>query len=151
MAKKKTLLYTIHLRDAALVDAINTQLNSPTGGTLVGDRLNYSFTGINQYLIWRAPLGAADEYAINAGAFPPALPIVEVGGAIPTTGPGYITSEWFNTSNSFPRNVAQFTISSGWWIFGSSTKFYWGAEVVYSPGPAATTVEAAETIDPCPI
>jgi len=151
MAKKKTLLYTIHLRDQALVDAINAQLTSPTGGPLVGDRLNYSFTGLNQYLIWRAPLGAADEYAINAGAFPPALPIVEAGGAIPSTGIGYITSEWFTTSNTFPRNVATFTISSGWWIFGSSTKFYWGAEVVFAPANAAPVTTGPEPTDPAPI
>ncbi|HEV8474594.1 MAG TPA: hypothetical protein VGR82_17585 [Methylomirabilota bacterium] len=133
MAKTQILEYTIHLRDRALAEQLAADLASLTPTTLTGAVLVYP--GGGKIGILRAPEGAAIEFAIDAAAYPPALPILEVGDPVPTTGAGYITSPWLTTSNTFPRDVATFTRSSGWWIFGSNTKFYWVAQVAYSPLP----------------
>src|SRR5688572_14557345 len=134
MAKTQILEYTIYLPDQALVDQYNANmgtLQGPAGPILIG--LN-THTGQFEALgVLRAPYndgppegGAAVEFAINAGIYPPALPIQKE--SDPFTGPA-IRSQWFGTSANFPIDVATFTRKSGGWfgisfLFGSTTKFY---------------------------
>jgi len=129
MAKTQMLEYVIYLRDPALVASLQAQLNDAR--TNPKNTLRPIVLGPSGYGVLRAPYnpvgpgGAAVEFAIAANAYPPPLPVVEVGQAVPTTGAGYLSSPWFTSNNTFPRDVATFTRSTGWWIFGSSTKFYW--------------------------
>src|SRR5512138_718643 len=130
MAKTQILDYYIHLRDPEVAAALQAQLDAQTGP---GQLLALPTGGV---AIYRAPDGAAIEFAIADGSYPPALSEVSVGSAVPATG-GYITSPWFTSSNTFPRDVATFTRSSGWWLFGSTTRFYWAGHIVYDPPTAS--------------
>jgi hypothetical protein len=114
VAKTQYLTYIVHLTDEALVASLNAQY--PNGVI----RAPYNPVG---------PGGMAVEAANLAGVTGP-LPVLNEGDAFVSPS---LTSGWFTNSNTFPRDVATFTISSGWWIFGSSTKFYWVARFVYSP------------------
>lgn len=120
MAKTQYLEFTVNLSDAALVKDLTAQW--PNGKIVA------------PYDPGPPAGGMAVEAANDAGLTPP-LPLINVGSpALPNS----LTSPWFDNSNTFPRNVATFTRSSGWWIFGSDTKFYWVAKFAYVP--AAGTI-----------
>lgn len=146
MAKTQILDYYIHVSDQALAELLQAQLTAGHGVD-VGALIYNPNTGV--YGISRAPYnpvgpgGAAVEFAIKQGTYPPAFTVLEVGDVAT---PDALSSPWFTNSNSFPRDVATFTISSGWWIFGSSTKFYWSGHVVYTP--AAETTGIPDPADP---
>jgi hypothetical protein len=127
MAKTQYLTYYVHLDDEDAVNALNAA--HPDGV----NRAPYNPVG---------PSGMAVEAAIAAGLYPPTvLDVLDVGDAFTTNS---LTSEWFTTSSTFPKDVAVFTISSGWWIFGSSTKFYWIAKFVYSPAPDGAPADVGD-------
>jgi hypothetical protein len=138
MAKDQYLPYTIHLTDEARVSELVAQY--PNGVIRAPFNPNVNNTG--------EPGGAAVEWTEGGLAY---LPIREVGDAPIAT--AHLSSEYFTPENDFPRDVATFRKSSGWWIFGSDTKFYWLAKFAYLPAPAPDTsvpAEDAET-EPAPI
>lgn len=117
MAKTQYLTYTIYLRDAEQVAA--AQALYPSG-------------------ILRGPEQAAIDYA---------APIEAEGTPIVTP---CIRSPWFQSTNNFPRNVTYFTRKSGGWfgiplLFGTTTKYWWSGQFVYSPDPAPTVDESDDT------
>jgi len=123
MAKKQYLSYQVNVPDRALAESLAAQY--PDGVT----RAPYNPVG---------PAGMAVEAAnlmAEAGlTVPNPLPVLAYG--TPVTSPS-LTSLWFDSSNSFPRDVATFSIDTGWWIFGSHTKFFWVAKFVYAPAAGA--------------
>src|SRR5882672_541145 len=134
MAKTVYLTYMINLPNRALVDSLLAQY--PDGVV----RAPYNPVGPGGMAVEAANmLREADP----AGGWPTLLPIIQVGDvplgqafSVPS-----MSSLYFDPhSNSFPRDVATFTISSGWWIFGKSTKFYWVAIFQYMPAPDGTAV-----------
>lgn len=148
MAKTQILEYTINLDDKDVADRLIAALASGTPTAETGGLIVYP--GGTKVGILRAPDGAAIEFANLVGAVP--FGIIEVGQPIPPHDGGYLTSSWFSPSNTFPRNVATFQRSSGWWIFGSNTRFYWAAQVAWappapSPTPATATEEPTEPAD----
>jgi hypothetical protein len=173
MAKTQILDYYIHVRDQVYAEQLTAFLRAGdtdawpngVGGLLFvpradgPDTVNFPIVGVKgEWCIRRAPYtagppegGAAVEFAVNNNAYPPAFPLVEVGEAIPATGAGYLSSPWFTNSNDFPRNAAKFTRSTGWWIFGSDTTFYWAGHVVYDPAAAGAGTEGSEPTEPAPI
>ena len=173
MAKTQILDYYIHVRDQVYAEQLTAFLRAGdtdawpngVGGLLFvpradgPDTVNFPIVGVKgEWCIRRAPYnagppegGAAVEFAVNNNAYPPAFPLVEVGEAIPATGAGYLSSPWFTNSNDFPRNAATFTRSTGWWLFGGSTKFYWAGHVVYDPAAAVAGTEGSEPTEPAPI
>lgn len=150
MAKTQVLTYYIHLQDAELVARLNAQIETGVANDETGDLLSFPTGG---YGIYMAPVaasgtvdtpggisgatdGASNYFAALQGTFDSdgPLPVVEVGEPRPAVGsPGYITSEWFVSGNGLPVQQRTFTKSSGWWIFGSSTKFYWMGIIIYDP------------------
>lgn len=150
MAKTQVLTYYIHLQDAELVARLNAQIETGVANGETGDLLSFPTGG---YGIYMAPVaasgtvdtpggisgatdGASNYFAALQGTFDSdgPLPVVEVGEPRPAVGsPGYITSEWFVSGNGLPVQQRTFTKSSGWWIFGSSTKFYWMGVIIYDP------------------
>lgn len=127
MAKTQYLTYFVNLTDKALVDSLQAQY--PQGVV----RAPYNPVG---------PGGMAVEAANVAGVTSP-LPVLSVGDAFVAPS---LSSPWFTNSNTFPRDVATFTRSSGWWIFGSSTKFYWVAFFIYRPPVEGDQVTAGAEV-----
>jgi len=169
MAKTQILDYYIHLADKSVVDTMNAFLRQGVAGAGawpagVGAMIfvprsdgpdTFPVTLVKgENCIRRAPGdatgGAAVEFAIDAGLYPPALPVVNVGDAPPVSG-NYLSSPWFTPSTDFDRTVAQFTRSSGWWIFGSNTTFYWAGHVVWTPTVEAPGTSGAFITEPAPI
>src|SRR5712675_1811207 len=108
MAKTQYLTYYVHLDNKAAVDALNLQY--PNGANIAPSNPV-------------GPSGMAVQAAIAAGLYPPTvLPVLNVGDPFATNS---LTSEWFTSSSTFPKDVATFVISTGWWIFGHSTRFFW--------------------------
>lgn len=150
MAKTQVLTYYIHLQDAALVARLNAQIETGVANAETGALMSFPTGG---YGIYMAPVaatgtvdtpggspgatdGASNYFAALQGTYDASgpLPVVEVGEPRPAVGsPGYITSEWFVPGNGLPVQTRTFTKSSGWWIFGSSTKFYWMGVIIYDP------------------
>lgn len=159
MAKTQILEYTIHLRDKALADLLIADLASLTSTARTGGCIAYP--GGSKLGIYRAPYnagppegGASVEFSVLQGTYDTLgrLPLVEVGGVIPNDGPGYITSNWFTSSNTFPRNVKTFERDESWWI-GGVTRFHWAGQVAYAPSiPAPTPGSGAiEPTAPAPM
>jgi hypothetical protein len=133
MAKTQYLTYYVHVPDQALAASLVAQY--PDGV----NRAPYNAIGPSGMAVEAANLMAAAGVAA-----PNPLPLVDVDDQFESPA---LVSMWFTPSNTFPRDVATFTISSGWWIFGSSTKFYWIARFLYAPNPVpATDVDAAGEI-----
>ena len=153
MAKTQILEYTIHLRDKALVDALNAQLATGVPDSRVGVLLR---DAVGDYRVHRAPYAVGPPEAGAAVEFGNGLtlPRVVVGAAVPTvaTAPnGYLTSPWFTSASTALRtDVASFHQSTGWWIFGHDTLFYWGAKFAYAPAAAAWSA-TGPTQEPAPI
>lgn len=154
MAKTQVLTYYIHLQDAALVARLNAQIATGVADAETGDLLSFPTGGYGIYMapvaasgtvdtpggIGGATDGAANYFAALQGTYDSdgPLPVVEVGEARPPVGsPGYITSEWFVPGNGLPVQTRTFTKSTGWWIFGESTKFYWMGIIIYDPPGAS--------------
>lgn len=130
------LTFEIHLTDAALVAQLQA---APPGETSTQHPTSGPLTGTAVAAIIRAPH--------NAGP-PPGGASVEFGTAavpvLPMIGPGQpivapcLYSEWFTSTNNFPRDVATFVRKSGGWfgipeIFGDKTRFFWRGVFVYTP------------------
>jgi hypothetical protein len=159
MAKTQILEYTIHLRDKALADLLIADLASLTSTARTGGCISYP--GGAKLGIYRAPFnagppegGASVEFSVLQGTYETLgrLPLVEAGGIIPNDGPGYITSQWFTPSNTFPRDVKTFERDESWWI-GGVTRFHWAGQVAYAPSlPAPTPASGAiEPTQPAPM
>lgn len=139
MAKTQVLDYYINLHDAALVAALQAQIDDGNAGTVsgpyTGPMLNLPSGG---FAIFRAPDGAAIEFAQMTTPPSPDFPVWNVEDTKTPSAGGYIDGPNLYTNNRYPKNVAFFTQSSGWWLFGSTTKFYWAGHVRYVPlAPAA--------------
>lgn len=136
MAKTQILDYYIHLTDKDRADALNAQVVAG-GGPDVGELLFNPQT--NSFAVLRAPDGAKVEFAE-----PPVNPLPLLGGADPFVSPS-IKSDWFG--KGFQTNVAVFQRSTGWWIFGHDTRFYWAGHFVYSPTPGSGDAAGASPDD----
>lgn len=136
MAKTQFLTFEIHLNDSAQVAALQATTTAPgvrpiiEAGKLFEAPYNATAPGY----------GAAVDYGTPAV---PILPMIGPGTA-PPIGTPYLFSEWFTSSNNFPRDFASFTRKSGGWfgipfLFGTTTRYYWRAVFVYdAPQDAAT-------------
>jgi hypothetical protein len=162
MAKTQILDYYIHLSNKTVADSMNALLRAGAAGAWpdgMGQLIfvprsdgpdTFPVTLVKgEYCIRRAPTGAAIEFAQDA-ALPADLPIIDTGETVPADG-NYISSPWFTNSNDFDRTVAKFTRSSGWWIFGSNTTFYWAGHVVYTPAAEAAGSNGTRATEPAPI
>ena len=143
MAKTQILEYTVWLRDAALVATLQAQIADGPPGPVLSAPLGPARLlrlPLGGYGVAIAPYYAGIEFDLAAGGTggPPGLPQIESGAPVPATGLGYITSPWFTPDNGFPRTLYTFTISEGWWIFGSETTFIWAGKVALAPGAAVT-------------
>lgn len=136
MSKKSQFLtFEIHLTDAALVAQL--QANPPGETSMLEPAPGSHYT--EHRAIVRAPYnpgppagGAAVEFGT---ADVPVLPMIGPGGAVVAP---CLYSEWFISTNNFPRNVATFTRKSGGWfgipqLFGDTTRFFWRGVFVYTP------------------
>jgi hypothetical protein len=119
VAKTHSLTYIVHLSDQTLVTTLAARY--PQGVV----RAPYNPVGPGGMAVEAANLLIAAGVSVTSP-----LPLLEVGAAFHTNA---LTSPYFDASNAFPRDVATFTKSSGWWIFGSSTTFHWVAYFSYSP------------------
>lgn len=160
MAKSQVLRYWIHLPDKALVDTLNDELDAG-GGPTVNAHGSILVAGNGQANgLYTAPYdpgppvaGAAVTANLLSG-LNGAAPVKEQGQAMASPA---LTSEWFVTSNNFPRNVATFTRKSGGWfgiplLFGNLTTFYWSGRFVFTPlGTAVTDPSGTVVVSPAPI
>ena len=128
MAKTQVLDYYINLQDAALVATLQAQIDDGNAGTVSGPynglMLNLPEGG---FAIFQAPDDAASIFATIAGA--PPFPFWNVEDTKTPSAGGYIDGPNLYINNRYPKDVAFFSKSSGWWIFGETTNFYWAGHV----------------------
>lgn len=151
MAKTQILDYYIHLSDPATAARIHAKVQAGTADGETGELLAlptggfaiymnpYSITGTVDFPGGVGGLdGASAHFARAQGTYDAtgALPVVEVGEPIPASG-GYLTSPWFVPGNGLPGQQRTFEKSSGFWFFGSTTRFYWAGHIVYTTPPTA--------------
>lgn len=147
MAKTQILNYYINLHDADLVAQLQAQIDGggSVAGPYTGPLLALPTGGVAFY---RAPDGAAIEFAnmVPAAAFP-IFDVEDV--PVPATEGGFLDGPNFYNDRRYPTVNATFTQSSGWWIFGSTTKFYWAGFPRYVPlaSAAIPTGGAEEPVD----
>jgi hypothetical protein len=132
MAHIHFLDFEIHLRDKDRVLALQA---NPPGET--------STMPNGQKAIIRAPLtGAAIEFGNSDNGGVP-IPLIKVGGTIPTSGP-YLTSSWWMMADPYvpvanqPLDAATFVLKQGGWfgipvLFPDSIRYYWRGSFVYDP------------------
>ncbi len=146
------LTYEIHLTDADRVAALQ---GSPPGETSTAGTGETAVRAIIRAPYNAGPPagGAAVEFAPDNGGT--TLPMVGPTDAKPTgANRGYLFSEWFVSTNNFPRDVATFKRTQGGWfgipaLFGDTTRFYWRGLFVYDAPP--DTTRPTSPTDPTPI
>lgn len=135
MAKTQYLTFEVHLNDSAQVKTL--QGTTTAAGVVPKIIAGKLFEA--PYNATAPGYGAAKDYGT---ATVPLLPLVGPKDVKPA-GP-YLFSEWFTSTNNFPRDVASFTRKSGGWfgipfLFGTTTRYYWRAVFVFdAPQDSAT-------------